>query len=170
MTSSKGHDQSEELRKVWELMKSCEFAMLTTVHEDGTLHSRPMATLRSQDFEGTLWFFTKLHSAKVAEVNKRHEVNLSYAHPSKQNYVSLSGTGEILRDKQKAQALWSEPLRTWFPDGLDDPELALLKVEVKIAQYWDSPSSVLVHAYGYVKAAVTGEPPKAGDVGTVRLS
>ncbi|HEX2726529.1 MAG TPA: pyridoxamine 5'-phosphate oxidase, partial [Beijerinckiaceae bacterium] len=25
--------------------------------------------------------------------------------------------------------------------------------------YWDSPSSTLIHLYGYAKAALTGSPP-----------
>jgi len=35
---------------------------------------------------------------------------------------------------------------------------------VDSAEYWDTASSALVHAYGYVKARLTGEPPKTGDV------
>jgi hypothetical protein len=27
-------------------------------------------------------------------------------------------------------------------------------------EYWDSPNSTMLHLYGYVKAAVTGESPK----------
>ncbi|WP_207483537.1 pyridoxamine 5'-phosphate oxidase family protein [Arenibaculum pallidiluteum] len=170
MDATQRHDQAGEMEKVWDLVKSCEIAMLTTVQEDGTLHSRPMGTLRNQDFDGTIWFFTKLDSAKVDEVNRRHEVNLAYAHPGKQNYVSIAGTGEVVRDPAKAKELWTEVLRTWFPEGLDDPQLALLKVETKVAHYWDSPSSMLVHGYGYLKAALTGKPPKGGDEGEVRMS
>lgn len=170
MDAAPRHDDAEAMAKVWDLVQSCEFAMLTTVQEDGSLHSRPMGTLRNQDFDGTIWFFTKVDSAKAQEIERRHEVNLAYAHPGKQNYVSISGTAEVVRDRQKAKELWSELLRAWFPGGLDDPELALLKIEARSAHYWDSPSSALVHLYGYAKAALTGKRPKAGDEGTVRMN
>jgi hypothetical protein len=41
--------------------------------------------------------------------------------------------------------------------------VALLKVTVEAAEYWDAPNSMMVHAYGYVKAALTGEPPHPGE-------
>ena len=47
--------------------------------------------------------------------------------------------------------------------GLDDPDLALLKIEVMGAEYWDSPSSAVMHAYGLAKAVLTGRPPSPGD-------
>jgi hypothetical protein len=54
-------------------------------------------------------------------------------------------------------------MSTWFPQGPDDPEVALLKVSVDQAEYWDSPSSTMVYAYGYVKAKLTGQSPDPGD-------
>ena len=32
-----------------------------------------------------------------------------------------------------------------------------------MAEYWDAPNSVMVHAYGYVKAVLTGTPPSSGE-------
>ena len=54
-------------------------------------------------------------------------------------------------------------MRTWFPKGIDDPEAALLKVAVDGAEYWDAPNSTMVHAYGYLKARLTGESPHPGE-------
>jgi general stress protein 26 len=42
-------------------------------------------------------------------------------------------------------------MKAWFPDGLDDPDLALLRVHVEAAEYWDSPSSTMVHIVGFVR-------------------
>lgn len=39
------------------LIKDIRFAMLTTRSGDGTLHSRPMATL-NEEIHDKLWFFT----------------------------------------------------------------------------------------------------------------
>ena len=41
--------------------------------------------------------------------------------------------------------------------------MALLCVEMEGAEYWDAPSSTLVHAFGYLKAVTTGAPPHPGD-------
>ena len=44
-----------------------------------------------------------------------------------------------------------------FPQELDDPNLGLIKVTIEGAEYWDSASSLMVRAVGYVKAAL-GNP------------
>ena len=87
---------------------------------------------------------------------------MTYAEPSKQEYVSLSGKARLVRDKAAISEHWQESMRTWFPKGTEDPDIALLRVEVTEAEYWDAPNSVMVHAYGYVKAVLTGTPPNPG--------
>lgn len=150
-----------QMEKLWSMIKDIQFAMLTS--EDGdVLRSRPMAASQSS-FEGELWFFTRADSHKVSEINSDHRVGVSYADPQHQNYVSLSGTGSLVRDKATVDAHWTEALRTWFPKGKDDPEIALLKVDVHQAEYWDAPNSKMVHAYGYVKAVLTGSAPQPGE-------
>lgn len=161
------HDSADTL---WHLIKGMRVTMMTTVHDDGTLQSRPMATLTHAGFEdGTLWFFTRAHATKAHELAGHRQVNLAYADPGDQTYVSVSGTALLVNDRERIKALWREPMATWFPKGVDDPEIALIKVTVHSAEYWDAPSSLMVHAYGYAKAKLTGEPPKPGDHGTVRF-
>jgi general stress protein 26 len=82
----------------------------------------------------------------------------------------MSGRAALVRDKQKAKDLWNVFYRSWFPQGLDDPHLALLRVEVDGAEYWDSPSSAVIHAYGLAKAVLMGRPPGPGDNEKIDLS
>ena len=149
--------------KVWEMIREIEVAMMVTLDEDGHMRGRPMRAVSTQDFAGTLWFFTDQPSPKTEEIRHDDRVLLSYADPSSQTYVALSGTAQAVRDPAKQKQLWSEPLRAWFPGGPEDPRAGLLRVEVEGAEYWDAPSSTLVHAWGYVKARLTGEPPQAGE-------
>lgn len=152
---------AEIKEKLWSMMKDIGFAMLTT-EDGGKLRARPM--IAAQDgFDGDLWFFTRASSHKVTEVEKDHAVGVTYADAGKQDYVSLSGRATLIRDKATVAAHWSEPMRTWFPQGVDDPEAALLKVHVEAAEYWDAPNSTMVHAYGYIKARLTGESPHPGE-------
>lgn len=149
--------------KVWELIREVQVAMLVTLDEQGHMRGRPMRAVESGKFSGTLWFFTAQPSPKTDEIRNDSRVLLAYADPNAQNYVAISGTAQVVRDPAKQKEFWSEPLRTWFPGGPEDPKAALLKVEVEGAEYWDAPSSSFVHAYGYVKARLTGEPPQAGE-------
>jgi general stress protein 26 len=155
--------------KLWEMIREVQIAMMVTLDEQGHMRGRPMRAVKLKEFEGVLWFFTSHPSPKADEIRHDSRVLLAYSDPDDQNYVSVSGTAQVVRDVAKQKELWSEPLRTWFPGGPEDPKAALLKVEVEGAEYWDSPSSTLVHAYGYVKARLTGEPPKAGENDKVSL-
>ena len=154
--------EKSDVEKLRELIKGIRIAMLTTVDQDGSLRSRPMATQQTE-FDGDLWFFTPHSSAKVGEVGREHQVNVSYADPDDQRYVSVSGTASVVRDRAKAEELWNPFLKAWFPKGLDDPDLALFKVEVQKAEYWDAPSSTMVYLVGLAKAAVTGKRPDIGE-------
>src|SRR5207253_1026725 len=129
-----------DVQKLAKLIKGIKFAMLTTADTDGTLHSRPMAT-QETDFDGALWFFTYADSGKVHELQQDRAVNVSYADPSSNRYVSVSGTAQVVHDRAKAKELWSPAHKAWFPDGLEDPNLALLRIQVTKAEYWDGPSS-----------------------------
>ena len=147
---------AESVETLAKLIKGVRVAMLTTVEADGYLRSRPMAT-QETEFDGTLWFFTWIDTAKVHEIERDHHVNVSYANPSDQVYVSVSGTARVTRDPAKAKELWNPLHKAWFPKGLDDPNLGLLRVEIEKAEYWDSPSSTVVQLFGVAKAIVTGK-------------
>ncbi|HEY8567176.1 MAG TPA: pyridoxamine 5'-phosphate oxidase family protein [Beijerinckiaceae bacterium] len=153
-----GHHNDPNAEKLYALIKDVKICMMTTVDTDGTLHSRPMYN-QEADGNGDLWFFTKLRSGKTTEISRDNEVNLGYCDPEKQHYVSVSGKAEVIRDKGRIQEKWSEGMRTWFPNGTDDPDVALIRVKPAKGEYWDSPSSTVLHLYGYVKAAVTGSSP-----------
>ena len=156
-------NSGEELAKLKELVEDIRVAMMTTIDDDGTLRSRPIQTLRSAD-EGTLWFFTSASSPKVAEAQAGGwQVNLSYANPAKQDYVSISGRASLSRDRKLMEALWSKWVEVFFPKGIDDPDLALLRVDIEKAEYWDSPGTAVGRAYAFTKALVTGDKDAVGD-------
>ena len=161
-------ERDEQIKELAEMIKDIDFAMLTTVAADGTLHSRPMSTQRVE-FDGDLWFFTRASAPKVGEIEREHQVNVSYAKPEDQRYISVSGRAVVVRDRAKIEELWSPVLKAWFPEGPEDPDLALLKVSAERAEYWDSPSSAVAHAISFVKAIVTGTPANPGENEKIEL-
>lgn len=151
--------QLELRRRLWDKIKDIRFGMLTTYDPLlRTLRSRPM-TNQEVEFDGTLWFFISDRAATGREVLLDHTVNISYADPERKTFVSVSGQAEVVNDRQRAAELWNPLLRAWFPDGLEDPALRLLKVHVEEAEYWDSPSSTMVQLFGAARALLGGSPP-----------
>jgi general stress protein 26 len=160
-------EQKNDFEKLFKLIEGIDYCMLATEDEDGSIRSRPMATQKDYN-DQDLYFFTKKNSGKCVEIQNESDVNLAYAHPAKQHYVSVSGRAELIEDKAKMEKLWNPAYKAWFPDGLEDPEIALIKVSIQKAEYWDSHSSPVVHLIGVAKAMLTGQQYKPGDHGTVQ--
>ncbi len=154
-------DHQDRIKTLGKELKGIRIAMMTTAEPDGTLRSRPMA-MQDMEFDGDLWFFTGAASPKVDEVERDQRVNLSYVKDDDKRYVSVSGTARLVRDRQKIHDLWKPLLKAWFPKGEDDPDLALLKVEVTEAEYWDAPSSAMVRLGQVAGALVTGQRDSGG--------
>lgn len=156
-----------EMQKLADLIGESQIAMLTTAESNGLLRSRPLVTLQL-DSDGRLWFFISVTSAKTSEIAQHHQVNLSYSDPDKQDYVSVSGAAEIVRDRQKMRELWTPWVEPYFPKGVDDPDLALLCVQVAQAEYWNAPESNVERLYGFAKAIATGDTKSLGEHEKVR--
>jgi general stress protein 26 len=134
--------------KLNELIKSIEFAMLTTIRADGTLHSCPMATQKVQA-DGIAWFFTENRSEKVEAIKTEPRLNLAYSDSGTQRYVSISGVGELVRNHALARQLWEPRYETWFPKGLDDPDMILLGVHVRQVEYWSAAEGHMAQLTGF---------------------
>ena len=160
----------EEARnKIWALIKDTRVAMMATWdQETHEAHSRPMMALQTDEFDGTLWFFTSKDSRKADEVSESHEALLSYSDPKAMNFVSVSGRASLTDDRAKIDELWNDMAKVWFPEGKDDPNLTLLRFDADKAEFWEAPNA-LVRGVSYLKALVTGTTPDIGTSGAATL-
>ena len=145
-----------DFTKLGELIRDIRIALLTSVDAEGRFHTRPVETL---EFEGNavLWFFTDRASPKADELRHDIRVSLGYADPSKHAYVAVSGTAVLIQDAHKARELWTVEQRAYYPDGPQDPRLALLRVHIERAEYWIAPGR-LSYLLAAGRAALTGVP------------
>ena len=153
------HDQPsnpDAAIKLKEKIEKVKIAMLTMQEPDGHLRSCPMYTTET-DSSGVVWFFTSDHTDKARLIQHNNNVNLAYADPDSNNYISVSGKAEIIKDKAKMHDLWNPSMKAWFAEGLETPDIALIQVTVDKAEYWDITSSVMVQVYGFVKSTLTGK-------------
>lgn len=164
MTASteKPTSYEQDLARLGELIADIKIAMLTTRDDDGTLRSRPMGTQSADEFDGTLYFFTNADSHKALEVEDNRAVNVAYSQPGSQKYASLSGNATVTQNRDQLEAHWTPALKVWFPEGLEDPKLALIRVDVSKAEFWDSPSKPVL-LLAMAKAAITGTRAEVGD-------
>ena len=152
----------DALKKLKELVESIYICMYCSMEHGSDMASRPMGTAKIED-DGTIWFFTTDHSG-AAEIAQEHsEVCLNYAHITKNTYLCVMGDSELVFDKAKMKELWSDFLTTWFPQGVNTPDIALIKVTPRSAHYWESDAARLRILFSYIKAKVTGKKPDGDD-------
>jgi general stress protein 26 len=165
------NETTSSREQLWDMIKDIKFAMFTTRHGNGHLHARPMTTRNQRvDEDDSLWFFMSRSGEPVADIEAEPNVNVVYADPGADSYVSVSGTARVVDNIAKAEQLWNKFNAAWFPGGVTDPDLALVQVQITHANYWDVKSSKLVQLFAMAKAAFTGEPPKdLGTQGEVRM-
>ena len=136
----KEETRQANVKRLQGLLEDFSVAMMTTIQpRDGSLHSRPMM-VQAPRFDGNLWFFSRFASGKVDEIRAGSQVNLAFADAGQGRYISTSGVAYMEHDRQKMQEQWSEMYRSWFPRGLDEPDLVLLRIEVQQAEIWDAGS------------------------------
>ena len=161
---------ASDQQTLWELIRDIKFGMLTHRHGNGMLHSFPLTTLNKSDDEGAaLYFFISRKSELVQSLQQDSNVNVSYADPGDDRYVSVSGQASISEDAAKKEALWSPMAKPWFAGGVTDPDLALLEVGISHAEYWDVKESKMTQVAKMVTAAITGTPPAMGEHKEVRM-
>lgn len=160
--ASAGKQGNEELDKLRELIEGIDIAMLSTQARDGRLVSRPLRTQQMDD-DGHLWFVTDRTSHKADEIEKNPQVNIAYAAPSDNTYVSVAGIAEVRDDRRKLHELWSPAMSLFYPKGEDDPDLCLLKVRMQSAEYWDSPGGFIGNALYLAMTAMTGDATSLSD-------
>jgi general stress protein 26 len=155
-------ETQEARERLWEMIKDIRFSMFTTRHPNGHLHARPMTTQnREMDENASLWFFMARDSDPAKDLMADPVVNVSYADPSSDRYVSVSGHAALYEDMGLKEKLWTKMAQAWFPNGYTDPNLALVQVKILHANFWDVKESKVVQLFHMAKAAVTGNPPKA---------
>jgi len=158
--STKGAKDAQMIAK---LIEDIDITMFTTVGPDGYLVSRPLSTQKAQ-FDGSrVWFFVASDSPKVAEITRNSKVNLAYASKGRNTYVSMTGDAMVNEDPVKIEAFWNDALKAYFPRGVNDPKLTLIEVEVRTAEYWDGPGSLIGKAIAFAVARVTKREEVMGE-------
>ena len=150
-------------RHLWPLIKGIKFAMFTTHDGIGHLHSRPMATQNQTMPDDKLWIFMSAKGDTAQELTDRPQVDISYADPGKDVYVSVSGSAQMVDDQAQHHALWTTFAQTGFASGVGDPDLALVCVTVTYAHHGNVRENKLTQLLVMAKAVFTGEKPGALD-------
>ena len=160
------HDDKAD--RVWTLMKEIGVAMVVT-HDARAdrLRARPMAA-RPDAVNNAIYFLTDAAAPKLGEIDRNHNICLAFSDINGQNYVSLTGRGEISNDRDKIKQFWAATDKAFWPNA-DDPAIRLLRVAPEEAEYWEG-AGLIVSSVRMIAAAIAGARSDLGDNEKVRLS
>ena len=164
------HDETFQ-RSLWKLIKPIRYVMLTHHHPDGSLRSHPMTAQNHSLKPGEpLYFFVSRKTELGQSLHSDGNVCVNYGDLKEDVWVSISGQARISEDLGTKQRLFNALERAWFPGGPADPDLELVEVEIKHAEYWNIKESKTRQLLQIATAAVSGAPPKMGEHRELQVS
>lgn len=147
----------EAIGKLQELIKGQNICLFGTRLTRHPINVRPMSTQQVDD-EGAFWFLSGASSEKNRDIMENAHVQLFYANPGSSEFLTVYGTCGIVTDREHIKEHWSSLAKAWFPEGVDDPDITLLRVAPEEAHYWDTKNGKAIAFLKIVAAAMTGNP------------
>lgn len=123
-------------------MAGIDFAMLSTRAENGAIAGRPMSNNGDVEYDGDSFFFAYGNARTVADIERDPKVGLAYQGAKSllgrpPLFVALEGVAELIRDKAEFEKHWNSDLDYWFEDGIETPNVVMIKVRAVRIHYWD---------------------------------
>lgn len=161
--------QQEAVAKLKELAQDIDMCLFCT-HVNGKDPStvRPMSTQQVDD-EGNIFFLSDKNSDKNKEVKEDSNVQLFYAHPSKNSFMVVNGEATVFYDRQVIEELWKPLLKTWFQGGKDDPNISIIKIKPSSAYYWDTKGNKMINFFKMLASVATGKTLVDAEEGKLSL-
>src|SRR5688572_25621861 len=137
MGDTKDLSNTEAIEKIQDIARDADICLFATNLTHLPISARPMSTQKVDD-DGNLWFLSSKSSAHNEEIEMDNRVQLFYSHKGSSEYLSVYGEATIMVDREIAKELWNPIVKTWFPEGVVDPELTIIQVVPSDAYYWDT--------------------------------
>ena len=165
--SLSGSQAVAEIKKIAEAARICLFG---TLLDRAPLTVRPMA-VQTVDDAGNLWFLSSRVSLSHTNrhIAEDSRVQLLFANPGKSEYMTLNGVATISDDRALREQHWTPIAKTWFNEGVDDPDLTVVKVEAHDGYYWDTKHGKVVAFAKIAASMVIGKTLDDSIEGKVRL-
>lgn len=167
--STHGKTEPGDREELAGLLRAYDTALLTTLDGHGRFHTRPMAVQEEERGE-VLWFATRVDTEKVQDLEANPRCGVAfYGGLHRSVYISMSGSAEVVRDREVIRSKWSARWKPWFPDGPDEPDLALIRFAAEHVEYVHPRGGTVKVLASLVKGLVTHRRPDPSPKYTVDL-
>ena len=108
---------------------------------------------------GTLYFFASRTESLVAAIGPMQRAVATYASKGHDLFAHLHGTLRLDMDRAVIDRQWNPIIASWYKDGKDDPDLALVRFDVDQANLWKAETGSTLKAAA-MKALFDVDPGK----------
>jgi general stress protein 26 len=160
---------SEAGKKIKELAgKSNTCFFCTGIKTGKPVTVRPMA-VQKIDESGNMWFLSASDSHKNRDIQIDNKVQLFFQGSPHSDFLSVYGTATISTDKKLIKELWEPMIKAWFTEGVDDPRITVIKVEIQDGYYWDTKHGNAVALIKIAAGALMGKTMDDSIEGKIRV-
>ena len=159
----RNEDAADKIKELAEGIDTCMFC----TYNGSKLASRPMSVQQIDDY-GNLWFLSHKRSNKNADISQNNTVELFFA-KGHDSFLSIHGQATIEFDRGKIKELWNPIIKVWMPEGVDDPNLSIIKVVPDDGYYWNNKHGKMVAIVKMTASLLTGKTMDDGIEGNLEL-
>ncbi|MFZ1664046.1 MAG: pyridoxamine 5'-phosphate oxidase family protein [Flavobacteriales bacterium] len=160
--------EDDAINKLKELVKHSPICHFLTSLDQRPIPSRPMSAQQVDD-EGNFWFLSSHSSLKDEQVAEDPYVQLLFANSGDAEFLSVFGTATIVMDMAKKREIWSDFAKAWFPKGVEDPDLTVLRVKPMQSYYWDTKNGKMITLLKLAASAIIGKKSDSGVQGKISV-
>ena len=121
-------------------MRNLDICMMATHAASGVITNRPMSNNGDVEYDGNSYFYSYEGSEVVKDLKEDSTINLSFQGNDKL-YISITGKGELIKDKNVLKEHWVDSLNIWFNDGVDTPGIIMIHVKAGKIKFWHKEES-----------------------------
>ncbi len=128
---------------LWEALDSSPFVMLGLQGVEDS-RTRPMTAQVDAGEDGNskrggqIYFFGAHSEALAQGIGQSHRANATYVSKDQKIFAHIHGTLSITNDRGVIDRLWNPMVASWYKDGQNDPDLALIRFDTEKADVWEA--------------------------------
>lgn len=151
-----GNDDSTEVKlrkQFWKELDDDRTVMLGLIGVQHDL-TRPMTAQidrpdgADKDDGGTIYFFASREEGIGLHKDEGQEALATFMSKGHGLFAHISGSLRPVQDRALVERLWNPIIASWYKDGMDDPNVLLLRFDAEEAVIWESSALSTLKAAG----------------------
>ncbi len=160
--------ETEEFEKILLKMKDIQVSFLNTQFEDGVI-TRPMIARFDEADRTAMYFISGGEGSQVDAMLNDKMVSVSMSDKSQKIYIVIKGKCTLTKSKAKIKLFWNSMTDLWFPKGLENSDVSLIKMDFDTLECWDSSGNLIIKAIDMLVAKINKRPPEFGTKSTIHI-